>query len=259
MVPRRTAVVICFDTETTGLDPLEARIVELGIARGGEACVHRTTRRYNPGLPIPPDCTAIHGISDADVADKPAFADAAGQVLRWLMGSHDEGHEVAAYNGLAYDGPILNAELERAGCPARLDLGIVLDPLVFARWHLRHERSRRLTDLCALLGVEFRGPAHNAGADAEATILLAERMRSMGLIPRDPAEALHIQAKLAAYIDSELHTFGTALYLDRQDGGLRVGIGRHTGTPLARVDPGWIKWALKNVTLTERARQALTS
>ena len=60
------------DLETTGIDPKCDRIIEVSVlklAPGGEAD-HRT-RRVNPGVPIPPEATAVHGITDDDVADMP--------------------------------------------------------------------------------------------------------------------------------------------------------------------------------------------
>ena len=70
---RRPLAVI--DLETTGTDIRTDRIVEISVIRV-DPCGDREhrTRRINPGVPIPPDATAVHGISDADVADQPTFA-----------------------------------------------------------------------------------------------------------------------------------------------------------------------------------------
>src|SRR5262245_57123136 len=68
---------LVLDTETTGLDPAVARIVEIGAIAlaGGRAqpadTLHALVR---PGSPIPPAATAIHGIDDAKIADAPTFA-----------------------------------------------------------------------------------------------------------------------------------------------------------------------------------------
>ena len=62
------------DVETTGLSPYKDRIVELSILKihpDGTKEYH--SRRINPGISIPPDATAIHGITDADVAGEPKF------------------------------------------------------------------------------------------------------------------------------------------------------------------------------------------
>ena len=62
------------DLETTGIDTKIDRIVEVSVLKlsPGGGADHRT-RRVNPGVPIPPEATAVHGISDDDVADSPAF------------------------------------------------------------------------------------------------------------------------------------------------------------------------------------------
>ena len=73
--------IIFFDLETTGIDIARDRIVEISMVKvmpDGEEIVR--TRRINPGMPIPAEATAVHHITDADVADKPLFADIAAQL-----------------------------------------------------------------------------------------------------------------------------------------------------------------------------------
>ena len=67
-----------FDIESTGVVPQRDRIVEIAVMKILPDGTSRTTvRRLNPGMPIPPGATAIHGITDADVADCPRFEDIA--------------------------------------------------------------------------------------------------------------------------------------------------------------------------------------
>jgi DNA polymerase III epsilon subunit-like protein len=75
------------DLETTGTDPKTARVVEISVLRFGplEQRDHRT-RRVNPGIPIPAAATAIHGITDADVAHLPTFAQIAAGLQEFLSG-----------------------------------------------------------------------------------------------------------------------------------------------------------------------------
>jgi hypothetical protein len=66
--------IIFFDLETTGIDIARDRIVEISMVKvmpDGEEIVR--TRRINPGMPIPAEATAIHGITDEDVKDCPLF------------------------------------------------------------------------------------------------------------------------------------------------------------------------------------------
>ena len=70
--------LVVFDIESTGVVPQRDRIVEIAVLKvmpDGET--RSTVRRLNPQMPIPPSATAIHGISDADVAACPVFADIA--------------------------------------------------------------------------------------------------------------------------------------------------------------------------------------
>src|ERR1043166_4971634 len=78
---------IVFDTETTGLDPDSGdRIVEIGcIEMVNRVATGRTFPAYsNPGRPMPAGAEAIHGLSDAFLADKPRFADRAEELLAFL-------------------------------------------------------------------------------------------------------------------------------------------------------------------------------
>ena len=75
------------DLETTGTDTKIDRIVEVSVLKlspGGQ--LDHRTRRVNPGVPIPPEATAVHGITDDDVADCPAFRAIAPGLARFLDG-----------------------------------------------------------------------------------------------------------------------------------------------------------------------------
>ena len=99
------------DLETTGTDPKLDRIIEISVLRvlPGGGHDHRT-RRVNPGVPIPSEATAIHGISDDDVADCPAFRAIAPSLVRFL-----DGCDLAGFNILNFDLRLLVAEFNRVG------------------------------------------------------------------------------------------------------------------------------------------------
>lgn len=104
------AVVV--DTETTGLDPAKARIVEIGLVplNGGKLDETSALRRLvNPGEPIPPATTKIHHIDDATVADAPIFSDA------WPAVAERLDHAVLIGHTLGFDLAVLKRECERAG------------------------------------------------------------------------------------------------------------------------------------------------
>src|SRR3954454_23905537 len=122
------------DLETTGTDTKIDRIIEVSVLKlspGGQAD-HRT-RRVNPGVPIPPEATAVHGITDDDVADCPAFRAIAPGLARFL-----DGCDLAGFNVLTYDLRLLAAAYNRAGVPSR-----VAGRGVTAACHIFHQRERR--------------------------------------------------------------------------------------------------------------------
>lgn len=98
-----------FDLETTGIDLVRDRIVEISIIKLMPDGTRITrTKRVNPGIPIPAEVTAIHGISDADVADAPTFKMIAKETAAFL-----EGADLAGFNILRFDLPMLVEEFLR--------------------------------------------------------------------------------------------------------------------------------------------------
>lgn len=233
---------VAFDLETTGLDPLTAEIVELGIADMNGS----TTRRYRPLKPIPEEASSVHGIRDENVASCGRFIESALRVSDYLRQVQTSGRELIAYNGTKYDVPCLNAEAARAVTYCQLDPAQVLDPLVFAKWHMRHLPSRKLVDVALeLIDDVHTFRAHNAGDDASLAIRISHRMRDIGWIPEDTNKALDMQAELAFRIDAEWKQWKYWLWSSRLNGELMVGCGRQNGVPLNRADKGWIRSCLK--------------
>ena len=102
---------ICFfDLETTGINISKDRIVEISILKvlpnGQEESY---TKLVNPTIPIPPEVTKVHGISDADVADAPTFKDIAKEVNNLIKDS-----DLAGFNSNRFDIPLLAEEMLRA-------------------------------------------------------------------------------------------------------------------------------------------------
>ena len=98
-----------FDLETTGIDVVKDRIVEISVLKvmpnGDETAI---TRRVNPGIPIPETATAVHHITDADVADKPHFSEIAKDIAQML-----DDCDIAGYNSNKFDVPLLAEEFSR--------------------------------------------------------------------------------------------------------------------------------------------------
>ena len=246
-----------FDTETTGVDALLDRVVELGaVSFAGGKRVDERRMRLNPGQPIPPGASAIHGISDRDVAGKPPFAEVAERFAMYLDGRMHGGvlPWLAGYNATGFDVPLLNAEFARVGSSYRIDEGRVVDPMLFVRWHLRHLRSRSLENICAHFGIDA-GRSHSALDDARATATLLFRLIDEGIIPKDVHAALQKQAVLKPQLEAEWKAFSYWLYHDRSDGRLRLGAGSYIGTALTDASPDYLRSLLSKVgDLPERVR-----
>ena len=104
-------VPLCFfDLETTGTNITQDRIIEIAVIKvlpGGE--MQRKTNLINPTVPIPAESTAIHGIADEDVRDKPTFKDLAKDYAKFF-----EGCDLSGFNILKFDVPVLVEEFLRA-------------------------------------------------------------------------------------------------------------------------------------------------
>lgn len=253
----RDRTIFSFDIETTGLDPIADRIVQIGgvYYRAGVRVGPRRLSFVNPGVPIPPAATAIHHITDADVAGADEFGAVAPRFVDCLLSSPDnEPPVLCGYNAPGFDVPFINAELNRCGARYRIDPTRVLDPLVFVRWYHRDWRGRNLEVVAGRFGHTL-SRAHSAAADAEATAFVLWRLIEEGSVPSQLSEALAMQARLASRLEDEWLRFGRAVYLDRRDGRPRMGIGVHSGKLLVEVDRDYLRWCLREmVDLTEEAR-----
>ncbi|RRR20624.1 AAA family ATPase [Brachybacterium paraconglomeratum] len=158
------------DVETTGLDPERERVLELAILRADEQGrpIDQWVTRFHPGGPV--RATHIHGITEADVAGAPRFADLAVQI-----GTALQGLVLVAHNA-EFDLAFLQAEFARASLPMpRVSTYCTLQGSTV---YLPHLRRRTLAECCAALGVTHQ-QAHSALGDAYAAAGLLERYLAM--------------------------------------------------------------------------------
>ena len=102
--------IVFFDLETTGVDTARDRIVEISMIKAmpdGEAITK--TRRLNPGMPIPAEATAVHGITDDDVKDCPTCAQVAKSLEPFIRVC-----DFGGFNANRFDLPVLVEEFLRA-------------------------------------------------------------------------------------------------------------------------------------------------
>lgn len=251
--------LLVFDTETTGLDPAQDRIVEL-------AAVYFVDRAYtshhqmliNPGVPIPVEASDIHHVTNEAVADKPSFADVIDAFMAHVdgTGAHGAKPVLVGFNAVTYDVPLINAELVRHGSTHAIDPARVVDPIFFIRHSLRHVRQRSLGAMCEQFGVTLSN-AHRAGADARATGELLFKLIEAGVIPDDVDQALELQSQYRAAVEAEWDEFSYWLFRDRDDGTLRLGAGKHCGVRLDEVDASYLAYLTRTITdLPEAVRAA---
>ena len=158
---------IVFDTETTGLSPLAGdRMVEIGcVEMYNRVETGRTFHAYfNPCRPMPSGAEAVHGLSDAFLADKPKFLERAEELLEFLGDS-----PLVAHNA-SFDFGFLNHELNNCGRPL-VCMTRMVDTLSLAR--MRHPGAKHSLDaLCTRFGVD-RSVRIKHGALIDAQLLAA--------------------------------------------------------------------------------------
>jgi DNA polymerase III subunit epsilon len=167
---------VAFDLETTGIDPFHDVPVSYGfvehIVDGSEVFVESDGDLINPGRPIPPGASAVHGISDDQVASAMDLSEAVEMIAARISAIWRHGGAIVGMN-VSYDLSMIDACCRRLGLPAFVErgaIGPVLDVLIIDRkldkWR---KGKRKLTDLCEVYGVSLED-AHSAVDDAAASL-----------------------------------------------------------------------------------------
>lgn len=225
------------DIEATGISPRSDRLIELAILRidpdQSERC---RTWLVNPTIPIPVETTAIHGITDEAVKDCPPFAQVA-QDVKAFIGDSDLG----GYNVTRFDIPMLCEEFLRAGVSFDAESRRIVDAQ-----RIFHTREPR--DLTAALAFYCGGrehvDAHGAEGDVRATLeVLRGQFRKYTDLPAD-VEALDLLLNPRDPFNADRS--GRLRWVDNE---VTVNFGKKKGSrlrDLAKEDPGFLKWILKN-------------
>ena len=175
--------VAFLDLETTGLNRSEDRIVELALLiLYPDGRVVDRVRRFNPGKPIPPEASAVHGISDADVAEEAPFRSRARSLAGLL-----EGCDLAGFNIRGFDLHILLEEFRRAEIPFDIrDRRLIDAQAIFHR-----EEPRDLAAAARFYLQDEHDGAHSARADVHMTArVLAGQLAHYPDLPGD-IDGLH--------------------------------------------------------------------
>ena len=226
--------LVFFDLETTGLHLKNDRIVELALIKvTPQGDVLEKVRRFNPGIPIPPEATAVHGISDADVADKAPFCARARSLLAML-----EDCDLAGFNVRRFDIGMLIEEFKRCDLEFSLEGRRIVDMQnIFHR-----EEPRDLSAAARYYLKREHEEAHTALGDIRTSAaVLGAQLERYAHLPRD-LDGLHAYCDEYAPIWSEVDR-----WFSSTDDGRVFRRGKHSGRPLldvARSEPDYLHWMM---------------
>ena len=240
--------LVFLDLETTGLSVSQDRIIELAIIKVmPQGDVLERVRRFNPGMPVPAEATAVHGITDEDLRDEAPFA----QRARSLADLLDD-CDLAGFNVRRFDLPLLVAEFRRAGLTFDLDGRRVLD--VQAIFH-REERRDLSAAARFYLGREHP-EAHTALGDIRTSAaVLSAQLAHYEHLPKDVL-GLHQYCDEYLPMESELERW----FRSESDGARVFRRGKHRGRTLADVaahEPDYLSWMLSAEDMDEEVLDAV--
>ncbi|MBL7777249.1 MAG: 3'-5' exonuclease [Chitinophagales bacterium] len=221
-----------FDIESTGVDFVKDRIVEICVLRvnpDGEKQIK--TLRLNPGIPIPIEASKIHGIYDEDVATSPKFADVAAELFELLNPC-----DLAGFNSNKFDVPMLIEEFLRVGYNFSLDGRSLVDVLRI----YTHFEKRNLEAAYKFYCDKSLVNAHSAEADVLATyeVMMAQLQRYEDL----PGDVLKLHS-----LTNDERLIDSAKRFVYQGSKPAFNFGKYKGRlveDVLRQDPGYFNWMM---------------
>lgn len=242
-----TKPICFFDLETTGINVTNDRIVEIAIFKvfpNGNK--ESKTWLVNPTIPIPPETTAVHGITDQKVANEPTFAQLATTVYNMIKDS-----DLAGFNSDRFDIPLLAEELLRAGVDFDMKNRVAVD--VQTIFHKKEERT--LSAAYKFYCGETLENAHSAEADTMATYeILKSQLDRYDDLPHD-------MKSLSEYTTrKKTADFAGFIVIDK-DNDEAFSFGKHKGKKVDAVleaEPGYFSW-LQNADFPLYTKKVLTA
>lgn len=226
--------LVFFDLETTGINTVKDRIVELSYIKlmpNGEEI--SKTLRFNPEMPIPAEATAVHRITDEMVADKPVFKQYAKTLAKAF-----EGCDFAGFNSNRFDIPMLDEEFNRAG----VDFDFSRSRQVDVQTIFHKKEPRTLVAAYRFYCGKELDNAHCATDDTRATMeVLKAQIEHYDDLTGDVETLCAISGQ-----SNNVDLAGRLVY-DSQ-GREIINFGRYKGQPaedILRRDPGYFGWIMQ--------------
>ena len=269
-----TKPLVIFDLETTGLDLVKDRIIQISYIKvypdGHE---ERGNELVNPEKPIEPMITQLTGISNDDVKDKPTF-----KQLGAVLAEKFTGCDFAGFNSNHFDIPLLAEEFLRAGVDFDFSKCKMIDAQTIFHKMERRNLAAAYKFYCGRK-MEEDFEAHRADQDTEATyrVLMGELDKYAPGANEDPEKVLENDMnKLAEFsrVNNNVDFAGRIVWGEMKDrngntlpdeqGNPRLtevfNFGKHKGIPVAdvlHIDPGYYSWILSG-DFTYNTKQVLT-
>lgn len=248
--------LLFFDIESTGLNVSSDRIVEISMVKvsptspGNPNKVEVKTRRLNPTIPISPEAQAVHGISDADVAHEPTFRQIAKSLASWM-----EGCDIAGYNSLKFDIPMLAEEFLRAG----VDFDFRKRKLIDVQNIFHKKEQRTLKAAYMFYCDKDLEKAHSAEADTMATYEVLEAQ--LDRYANDAVDPIKNDVNFLSKYTCQTRFVDYAGRIIYDGDGVPVfNFGKHKGKRVVDVlhsEPSYYDW-IENGDFTEDTKRVLT-
>ena len=236
-----------FDLETTGVNVAKDRVVEISILKifpNGNK--ESKTWLVNPEMPIPPQTTAVHGITDEKVANEPTFKQLSKDIYSMIKGS-----DLAGFNSDRFDIPLLAEEMLRAEIDVDFKKHLTVD--VQTIFHKMEKRN--LSAAYKFYCGKDLDNAHSAEADTNATYeVLKSQIEKYDELENDVS-------KLSAFSTRRKSVDFAGFVVVDEDGEAAFNFGKHKGKKVVEVlerEPGYFSWLL-NADFPRYTKKVLTS
>ncbi len=240
--------LIFFDIETTGLNVLKDRIIQIALIKFNKSDNSTEEKTYllNPGVPIQPDALAIHGITVDMIRNKPLFKDIANELYEWI-GLAD----LAGYNCERFDIPILMEEFARVG----LDLDMEKRRCVDVQKIFYKMEPRTLKAAYRLYCKKELTNAHDALEDTRATMeVFFGQLKKYKEVDYIDEEGRVIETPINNNIQAIVEFIGNNDQIDftnrlkyNSEGTVVFNFGKYIGKPVTEVfksDPQYYNWIM---------------